>query len=80
MGESSGVKIVDLFPGPRPERGHAAVARSGRLLVERRANPECQLARAAVLIDAPSGREAIPFRVARDAALHANARARRLGG
>src|SRR5579863_8048222 len=70
VGESRRVELVHLLPPSRPERNHTAVAARRRLLIERFADPECELARTAVLVQAPARRDAIPFRVAGDATLH----------
>src|SRR5512145_1777059 len=67
VSESGGVEIVDLFPGARAERNHAAVADRRRLLIERLADPERELAQAIVLVHAPPRRDAVPGRIVRDA-------------
>src|ERR1700678_756919 len=67
-----------LFPsGARAERDHAAIARCGRLVIKWLPNPKGEFADAVVLVDSPSGRDAIPIGVARDATFHAERRQRR---
>jgi hypothetical protein len=63
------MEIIDLIPRASPECDHGTVACRGHLLIEWRANPEREFASAAVLVGAPASRDAIPIRIAGDAAL-----------
>ena len=74
MGESCGMEIIDFFPGASPEGNHAAVASRGGSFIEWFSDPEPEFARAIILIGSPARRNTIPFRVACDAALHAQRR------
>src|SRR6185369_2112257 len=65
------MKIVDFLPGARAERDHAAVADIRRLLIERLADPERQLAHAIVFVHPPPCRNPIPRWIVRDYATHA---------
>jgi hypothetical protein len=66
--KSSGMEIVNRLPGAPAERNHAAVACGGRLLIKWLSNPKGELASAVILVDSPSGGDAIPIRIAGDAA------------
>jgi hypothetical protein len=62
------MEIVYLPPRLRAKRDHRAIAYRGRSLVERLAHPECEFLDAIIPVDSPPGRDAIPFRIAGDAA------------
>jgi hypothetical protein len=66
--KSSGMEIVNRLPGAPAERNHAAIACGGRLLIEWLPNPKGKLASTVIFVDSPSGGDAIPIRIAGDAA------------
>src|ERR1700722_3672333 len=68
------MEVLDSFPRARPKCSHTAVAHRGRFLIKWFANPEPELPSPAILIYAPSSRNAIPLRITRDTAPHAERR------
>jgi hypothetical protein len=68
------MEIIDFFPRASPEGNHAPVASRSWSCIEWFSDPERQFARTIILIDSPTRRNAIPCRVAGDAALHAEQR------
>src|SRR5580692_3755009 len=53
-GEGGSMKIIDRFPRARAERNHRAVASRGWQLIEGFSNPQCEFARAVVLVRSPA--------------------------
>src|SRR5450631_727053 len=76
IGESRGIKIVDLFPRASTECNHGAVACRSGLLIEWFANPKRKLSGAVIFVETPTGRGTIPNGVAGHATRHADRRQR----
>src|SRR5271169_4049674 len=74
IGQRSGMKFVDGFPGSRAEGDHATVSNCRWLFVERFSDPESQFPRAPVFVYSPASRSLSPFRVASDTSRHAERR------
>src|SRR5271154_505344 len=53
--KSRRMEAVDRFPRRSTECHHVSVAHRGGLLIERFADPECELAAAVLLINSPTG-------------------------
>src|SRR5450755_4506782 len=65
------MEVIDLLPGARLQRDHRAIARARDLIVERLANPQRHLPRAAIFIVAPAD-PPFPVFARRVATLHAD--------